>query len=65
MPSLTSAPTKTPLYLTLCRRRPGREEGVLQRVGWLDPLLRVQRKAVLEQVDEVVQVPGLGVVHAR
>lgn len=44
---------------------PRRKEGMLQRVGGLDSLLRVERQAVLEQVDKVVQVSSLGVVHTR
>lgn len=35
-----------------------------QRLGRLDALIRVEGEALLEQVDKVVEVLGLGVVHA-
>jgi hypothetical protein len=44
---------------------PSGEERVLERIGGLDPLVRVQRQALLQQVDKVVEVPRLRVVHAR
>ncbi|KAK2005529.1 hypothetical protein LZ32DRAFT_171845 [Colletotrichum eremochloae] len=68
---LRPPPTGVFLYMvrsnTLPLRRSDlrREEGMLQRVGRLDSLLRVERQAVLKQVDEMVEVPSLGVVHSR
>jgi hypothetical protein len=40
------------------------EEGMLQRICGLDPLLRVERQAGLQEIDKVVQVPGLRIVQA-
>lgn len=46
-------------------RRPCRKKRMLQRLGGLDPLVRVQRQALLQQVDKVVEVPHLRVIHPR
>lgn len=40
------------------------DEGMLEGFRRRNPLVRVQRQALLQQVDEVVELPGLGVVHA-
>lgn len=36
---------------------------MLQRLTWGYSLVRVQREALLQQVDEVVEMPGFGIVH--
>lgn len=46
-------------------REPRREKGVLERIQRPDSLLRVERETMLKQVDEMVQIPAFGVVHAR
>lgn len=46
-------------------RNPAREERVFQRLRGLDPLVGVQREALLQQVDEEVEVLRLRVVHPR
>ena len=37
---------------------------MLQRLRGRDPLLWGQRQAALEQVNEVVEIPRLGITHA-
>ena len=34
-----------------------------ERIRRFDPLVRVERETVLKEVDKMVQVPSLGVVH--
>lgn len=42
---------------------PLREEGMLQGFRGSDPLVWVQRYAALKKIDELVELPGLCIIH--
>lgn len=47
------------------RSRPRRKKRMLQRFGRLDPLVRVQRQTLLQQVNKVIEILGLGITQPR
>lgn len=47
------------------RSRPRRKERMLQGFGGLDPLVRVQCQTLLQQVDKVIEVLCLRIIHPR
>lgn len=55
-----TAPSLPPMNM-----RPMGKERMLEGFGRREALIRVQRQAPLEQVDKVVELPALGVIHAR